>query len=167
MNLHIKITAGSLLAGALLLTAAAPAVAHGPQAHNAGPVRKEQKDWGIAAERREARRTITVRMGDDMRFYPDALKVREGEVIRLVVRNTGQLMHELVIGTTPVLEEHAALMVKFPDMVHDEPYMAHVPPGGAGEIVWRFNRAGDFRFACLMAGHYQAGMVGTIQVSAK
>ena len=42
----------------------------------------------------------------------------------------------------------------------------HVPPGKTGEIVWSFNRAGTFEFACLIAGHYQAGMVGTIHVSA-
>ncbi len=58
-------------------------------------------------------------------------------------------------------------MLKFPNMEHDEPYMAHVPPGKTGQIVWTFNRAGDFDFACLIAGHYQAGMVGKIIVSAK
>ena len=42
--------------------------------------------------------------------------------------------------------------------------MAHVPPGKTGEIVWTFNRAGEFEFACLIAGHYQGGMVGTIKV---
>ena len=55
-------------------------------------------------------------------------------------------------------------MVKFPTMEHDEPYMAHVKPGESGEIVWTFNRPGDFDFACLIAGHYQAGMVGKIKV---
>ena len=45
-------------------------------------------------------------------------------------------------------------------MEHDEPYMAHVAPGKTGEIVWSFNRAGEFDFACLIPGHYQAGMVG-------
>jgi uncharacterized cupredoxin-like copper-binding protein len=40
------------------------------------------------------------------------------------------------------LDEHAALMVKFPEMEHDEPYMAHVGPGKSGEIVWTFNLAG-------------------------
>ncbi len=63
--------------------------------------------------------------------------------------------------------ENAALMVKFPDMQHDEPYMAHVPPGQTGEIVWTFNRAGTFGFACLIAGHYQAGMVGQVVVTAR
>nr|WP_310384373.1 hypothetical protein [Roseateles sp.] len=32
--------------------------------------------------------------------------------------------------------------------------------------VWTFNRAGDFDFACPIAGHYQAGMVGKIKVIA-
>jgi uncharacterized cupredoxin-like copper-binding protein len=77
------------------------------------------------------------------------------------------MLHEFVIGTQKKLEEHAALMVKFPNMEHDEPYMAHVPAGRTGKLVWQFNKAGDFDFACLIAGHYQAGMVGKIIVAAK
>ena len=60
--------------------------------------------------------------------------------------------------------KHAELMVKFPNMEHDEPYMAHVPPGQTRDIVWTFNRAGTFEFACLIAGHYGAGMKGSITV---
>ncbi len=105
-------------------------------------------------------------MLDTMRFVPDRIDVRIGETIRLVHRNGGKLMHEFVIGTKKELDEHAALMLKFPDMEHDEPYMAHVPPGKTGEIVWTFNRAGEFDFGCLIAGHYQAGMVGKIRVLA-
>jgi uncharacterized cupredoxin-like copper-binding protein len=56
-------------------------------------------------------------------------------------------------------------MIKFPNTEHNEPYMAHVAPGKTGEVIWLFNRAGDFDFACLIAGHYQAGMVGTIKVN--
>jgi uncharacterized cupredoxin-like copper-binding protein len=55
-------------------------------------------------------------------------------------------------------------MLKNPNMEHDEPYMAHVSPGKTGEIIWKFNRKGNFDFACLMAGHYQAGMIGKIEV---
>lgn len=85
----------------------------------------------------------------------------------MVVHNSGQVMHEMVIGTKKELDEHAALMAKFPEMEHDEPYMTHVAPGKSGEIVWTFNRAGQFDFACLIAGHYQAGMTGKIIVAAK
>jgi uncharacterized cupredoxin-like copper-binding protein len=71
-----------------------------------------------------------------------------------------------VLGTKKELDEHAALMAKFPNMEHDEPYMAHVGPGKTGEIIWTFNRPGEFDFACLIPGHYQAGMVGKVKVIA-
>ncbi|MCU0922679.1 MAG: cupredoxin family protein [Burkholderiaceae bacterium] len=152
---------------AALATVSAAAWAHGDKAHagTAGPVVKEQKDWGIAGDAKAVTRTVEIRMTDAMRFTPDRIEVRQGDTVRFVVRNTGKVMHEFVIGTKKELDAHAALMVKFPDMEHDEPYMAHVAPGQTGEIVWTFNRAGDFDFACLIAGHYQAGMVGRIQVA--
>ena len=128
----------------------------------AGP--PEQKDWGIAGDRRRARRRLDVRMSDRMRFSPAHIDVAEGETVRLVIHNDGKLMHEFVIGTRAENERHAAWMVQFPNMEHDEPYMAHVAPGRRGEIVWTFNRPGTFEFACLIAGHYPAGMVGTIRV---
>jgi uncharacterized cupredoxin-like copper-binding protein len=42
--------------------------------------------------------------------------------------------------------------------------MAHVDPGQRGEIVWTFNRPGNFEFACLIPGHFEAGMTGRILV---
>jgi len=144
------------------------AQAHGPEDHakKAGPVVKEQKDWGIAGDAKAVKRTIDVRMTDAMRFTPDRIAARQGETLRFRIHNTGKLMHEFVIGTKSENAKHAELMMKFPNMEHDEPYMAHVSPGKTGEIIWTFNRSGMFEFACLIAGHYQAGMVGTIAVSA-
>lgn len=152
----------------VLALAAATAQAHGDHAASAPVVvKKEQKAWGIAGDRRAAKRTVEIRMSDDMRFAPSRIDVRQGETLRLVLRNTGAVLHELVIGTPKELEEHAALMLRFPGMEHDEPYMAHVKPGQTGEIVWTFNRAGEFDFACLIAGHFQAGMRGKIVVRAR
>ena len=96
----------------------------------------------------------------------DRSSPRRGETLRFRVQNAGKEMHEFVIGTKAENAKHAELMIKFPNMEHDEPYMAHVSPGKTGEIVWTFNRAGTFEFACLIAGHYSAGMVGTINVTA-
>jgi uncharacterized cupredoxin-like copper-binding protein len=154
------------------LSAAGTAASHGDAAHKptapaAKNVIKEQKAWGIAGESKAVRRSIEITMSDRMRFKPDRITVKQGETVRLVFRNQGRQLHEFVLGTRQELEEHAALMLKFPDMEHDEPYMAHVPPGKSGTITWTFNRAGDFDFACLVAGHYQAGMVGKITVTAK
>ena len=155
-------------AAASLLASTGRVLAHGDEKHpaKAGPVKKEQKDWGIAGDAGQAKRRIDIGMSDTMRFTPDRIAVKLGETVRFVHRNNGKLMHEFVIGTQAENEKHAVLMLKFPNMEHDEPYMAHVPPGKTGQIVWTFNRAGQFEFACLIAGHYQAGMIGTITVSA-
>jgi uncharacterized cupredoxin-like copper-binding protein len=92
--------------------------------------------------------------------------VSEGDTLRLRAVNAGRVMHEIVIGTPEELMAHAELMKKHPGMEHDEPYMAHVSPGKRGDIVWTFNRAGDFEFACLIPGHFEAGMRGTVRVRA-
>lgn len=168
--LHARRSAMARLAAAAsivtlpLLAATARGHTDKPHASKAGPIRKEQKDWGIAGDAKNVKRTISVGMADNMRFTPERIEVRQGETVKFVVRNTGKVMHEFVIGTKSENAKHAELMVKFPNMEHDEPYMAHVPPGKTGEIVWTFNRAGEFEFACLIAGHYQGGMVGTIKV---
>lgn len=155
---------------ALLIAVASPfALAHGDEAHakKPGSVKMEQKPWGIAGEAKAAKRAIEVSMTDAMRFSPEKIELKQGDTLKLVLKNNGKQLHEFVIGTKKELEEHAALMMKFPNMEHDEPYMAHVPPGKTGEIIWTFNKPGTFDFACLIAGHYQAGMVGKIIVAAK
>ena len=90
-----------------------------------------------------------------------------GDTVRLRAENKGKVLHEIVLGTKAELDQHAQMMRKFPGMEHDEPYMAHIAPGQSGEMIWTFNRTGEFDFACLIAGHYQAGMVGTIRVLAE
>jgi uncharacterized cupredoxin-like copper-binding protein len=158
-----------LLAAALLTTTiySGQAWAHG-ESHGSksGVVTKEQKDWGVAGDAAAVKRTLVVTMTDNMRFTPDKLQVKQGETVKILVRNRGKMLHEFVLGTKKELDDHAALMLKFPNMEHDEPYMAHVPAGKTGEIIWTFNRAGEFDFACLIAGHYQAGMVGKVKVVA-
>lgn len=132
-----------------------------------GSVKKEQTEWGIGGDAKNVKRTIKLSMSDTMRFTPDKIEVKEGETVRITLKNNGAVLHEMVIGNKKELEEHAALMVKFPNMEHDEPYMAHVPPGKTGEIIWTFNRTGEFDFACLIPGHYQSGMAGKIKVAAR
>mgnify|MGYP001764805298 CR=1 FL=1 len=154
---------------AVMLAWGSTALAHGDghSGNKSGPVKKEQTAWGIAGDAKSAKRTIEIRMSDKMRFTPDRIEVRQGETIRLVHRNEGQLMHEFVLGTRKELDEHAAIMKRFPNMEHDEPYMAHVAPGKTGEIIWTFNRAGEFDFACLIPGHYDAGMAGKVVVTSR
>ena len=160
--MHTSLRYAALFAALILAT---PVHAHGERPH-AVPAVAEQTAWGMAGQAADVRRTVDIDMTDAMRFTPDTLVVREGETVRFRLHNRGRMLHEMVIGTPDELAKHAALMAKFPDMEHDAPYMAHVEPGQTGEIVWHFNRPGPFEFACLIAGHYEAGMRGTLQVEA-
>jgi len=155
------------IAACTLINWATTSFAHENTPHKAKNVVvvKEQKDWGIAGDAKSAKREITLTMDDSMRFTPNVITVKQGETVRFVIKNQGKQLHEMVIGTKKELDTHAALMVKFPTMEHDEPYMAHVSSGKSQSLIWTFNRAGEFEFACLIAGHYQAGMVGKITVA--
>lgn len=119
---------------------------------------------GTAAK---ATRTITVDMNDTMRYTPSDIQVKQGETVRFVVRNAGRVKHELSLGTEKELLEHLEVMKKFPDMEHDEPSKVTLAPGKQGEIIWQFTKAGTVNFACLMPGHYEAGMKGAVKVSKK
>lgn len=147
------------------ITAAAHAHDDAAKSDKPAAVQKEQTAWGIAGDPAASVRTIEIRMLDKMRFEPAAIQVKQGETVKLVMKNTGAVLHELVLGTKKELEEHAAMMRKFPKMEHDAPYMAHVKPGKTGSIVWTFNRSGDFDYVCLVPGHYEAGMMGKVTVT--
>lgn len=151
-----------------LASVTAAVFAHSGEMHakpkTPAPISTEEHAFGKQGEPQKASRTITVDMMDTMRFAPDDITVKQGETIRFVVRNKGKMLHEMVIGTMDELKEHGELMKKHPEMEHDEPYMAHVNPGGREEMVWQFTRPGEFYYACLIPGHFEAGMVGKIKV---
>jgi uncharacterized cupredoxin-like copper-binding protein len=154
---------------ALTLGAASPAVfAHGEATHDkpkaAMPVSTEEHAFGKQGDPKKVTRTIAIDMSDMMRFTSPEITVKQGEIIKFVVTNKGKLMHEMVIGTMDELKAHGEMMKKHPGMEHDEPYMAHVSPGKKEEMVWQFTRTGEFHYACLVPGHFEAGMIGKINV---
>lgn len=158
--------AGAILGLALALPG--PASAHGDQPHAAArggaPISTERHRWGMQGDPKRATRTIRVAMHDTMRFDPPRFEFRRGETVTFVVHNAGKVMHEFVIGDETELVAHAETMRKHPDMEHDEPYMAHVPPGQTQRLTWRFTEAGEFLAGCLVAGHWDAGMRATIRI---
>lgn len=109
-------------------------------------------------------RTIVIKMSDIMRFTPSRAVVKRGETVKFIVKNTGKVKHEMVLGSADELKEHAALMRKFPSMEHADPNQVSVEPGKSGEIVWQFTQPGTVEFACLQPGHMEAGMVGKVVV---
>lgn len=163
----------SIVAAAVVAAFALPSatvLAHGSghneKRHNEAAKHVEETPFGRAGDPRKTNRTVNVDMKDTMRFDPASITVREGETVRFRLKNSGRVLHEIVLGTMDDLKAHAELMRKLPDMEYDEAHMAHVDPGKSGELVWQFTKAGTFYFACLIPGHFEAGMVGTLVVEA-
>lgn len=158
----------SAIALALSMPLSAAAFAHGGERHGGKPAidyaQAEEKAFGRAADPAKAVRTVAIDMHDTMRFTPAEVRVKQGEVVKFVIKNRGKILHEMVLGTEHELKTHGEMMKKFPGMEHDEPYMAHVSPGKSGVIGWQFTQAGEYRFACLLPGHFEAGMVGKVTV---
>ncbi len=109
-------------------------------------------------------RVIDMTMDDTMRFTPDRITVNAGETVRFFLKNTGKVPHEFVIGSMDELREHAEVMRRMPEMKHEEPNSITLAPRQIGGVVWQFERPGTVDFACLVPGHFEAGMVGKVQV---
>ena len=144
-------------AAAALLALSGAALAHDADHYSAG----------VPGNAKKPARTVTVVMSDDegaMKFTPDRLDIKKGEQVRFVIQNKGALKHEFTLASVKDNDKHAEMMKKFPDMEHDDPNAKSVDPGKTAEIVWRFTKAGTFEFACLIPGHREAGMHGTVTV---
>ena len=163
----------SLIAAALAIgLGSAGAFAHdGVPSGKTAEVRQKQESKGHGSglgkpgDAKKVSRTIEVGMGDEMRFKPASINVKRGETIRFLVKNNGALTHEMVLGTMKELKEHAEMMRKNPEMEHADPNAVTVEPGNTGTLIWQFTKAGKFDFACLVPGHFEAGMVGKVIVS--
>ena len=151
--------------------AAAAAETPRANARDKAPAKKKTRaprdpSFGREGDPRKVTRVIKVEMSDAMRYFPEHISVKKGQTVRFQVHNGGQVPHEMVLGTMDDLKKHAAMMKKHGEQQHepDEPNIAHVEPGATGRIVWHFTRAGEFYFGCLVPGHFEAGMIGTIVV---
>lgn len=109
---------------------------------------------------------VTMKETEDakMLFVPDRLEVKRGEQVKFVLKNAGKVDHEFMLDSVANNAKHKIAMEKNPDMEHDDPNGKRLAPDGSNEIVWRFTKAGTFEFACLIPGHYESGMKGTVVV---
>jgi uncharacterized cupredoxin-like copper-binding protein len=119
---------------------------------------------GAPGDPKKPARTVEVVMTETedgrMLYVPDRVEAKRGEQIRFVLRNAGKVDHEFMLDSVANNAKHKIEMQKNPDMEHDDPNGKRLAPGGAGEILWRFSKAGSFEFACLIPGHYESGMHG-------
>ncbi|KAF1050781.1 MAG: Plastocyanin [Stenotrophomonas maltophilia] len=138
-------------------------------------------DFGRPAAAAQATRTVEVTLGD-LYFEPRSLQVKPGETVRFVLVNHGKLLHEFNLGSPAMHARHQQEMQQMQaagmlgstgmqhmdhgmPMQHDDPNSVLVEPGQRAELTWTFGRAMQLQFACNVPGHYQAGMVGTLDVA--
>ena len=100
----------------------------------------------------------------EMLFEPNQVEIKRGEQVKFVLKNVGKVDHEFMLDSVQNNAKHKIQMEKNPDMEHDDPNGKRLTPNGSNEIVWRFTKAGTFEFACLIPGHYESGMHGTVVV---
>lgn len=154
-----------IVAVAASLLAAAPALAGpGGKGHSHSHA---QFSAGEPGDPKKPARVVQVvmREGDGkMLFIPDRIEVKKGEQVKFVLRNNGDLDHEFVLATPEENLKHAEEMKKNPDMEHDDPNARRVNPKKGGDLVWKFTKAGQFEYGCLIPGHREAGMIGTVVV---
>jgi len=98
------------------------------------------------------------------RFAPAQLRVVEGTTVRFVVRNADPINHEFIVGPPEVHARH-----RFgTEAVHPPvPGEVSVPALERAVTSFTFDDAGTFEFACHLAGHYDYGMRGAVEVVPK
>lgn len=148
-----------------MVVAATLAAAPGNVAYAHGD--EHETAYGKPGDPKKPARIVQVVMREQdgkMIFIPNSLRIRKGEQVRFQLRNIGEIDHEFVVGTLEDNLKHMKEMQKNPDMEHDDPNAKRLKAKTSGEIVWQFTKAGTFDFSCMIPGHREAGMFGTIVV---
>jgi uncharacterized cupredoxin-like copper-binding protein len=136
----LRSTQAAVLALTISAGAAHAAGGHGGHAGHAMPA--ASAPIGKPGDPARVTRSIDVDMTDAMRFTPARIEVKAGETVRLNVRNSGRIRHELVLGTDADLKAHYDMMMKDPGMRHEEANALSLEGGKSGQIVWRFDKKG-------------------------
>ncbi|MEO6317772.1 MAG: cupredoxin domain-containing protein [Acidimicrobiales bacterium] len=112
-------------------------------------------------------RTIEIDMADNA-FEPDTLDVTEGETVRFVFTNTGDVAHDAFVGDQAAQDDHGMEMSE-----NDAGMEGHgsdgdavtVDPGETGELTHTFEETGSLEIGCHQPGHYESGMKLALDVT--
>ena len=139
---------------------------------------------GEKGDIKDVTKVITVKMYDNY-YEPNEIVVKKDETVKFIVKNMGELVHELNIATKEMhinhqpemakMVEHEILLAdridknKMKKMAKMDHAMAHkhansvlLEPNKSGEIIWKFNTSAKLEIACNVPGHYEAGMIAKI-----
>lgn len=109
---------------------------------------------GFVAGTAAAPRLVRIVATPGLRFVPDTVTVKQGETVTFEVTSMGPVAHEFMVGPAA-------------DVASDRPGTPEISDIGmmqTGTLTYTFDGPGPYAYACHEAGHYEAGMVGTIVV---
>ena len=89
------------------------------------------------------------------------MRVKPGDTVRFVVRNTDPIEHEFIVGDQATQDRHEVGA----DALHQAPGAVSIPPKSTAETVYTFPASGHLLFGCHLPGHWAYGMRGVIRVS--
>lgn len=153
----------------------------------ASPGHTANKKVGEPGKSSDVTRTINVKMYDNY-YEPENISAKEGETVKFVVTNAGELVHEFNIATGEMhkahqpemmmMQEHGvldgdrinmeaakAMQASMGHGMHNDPNSVLLEPGKTGEVIWKFPEHAELEFACNVPGHYDAGMVGKFKLT--
>lgn len=126
-----------------------------------------ESPFGRMGARREATRVIEVQVDAQQRVAPATLDFSHGETIHFRARNDGDTVCQFLLGTVEDIRAQYDMTRQFPGGVFDSPSSQRLRPGRSAEIVWEFTRVGEFAYACVSGGEFDAGRLGTIRVTGR
>jgi uncharacterized cupredoxin-like copper-binding protein len=106
--------------------------------------------------------TVTV-VAEGMTYAPKEITLVKGQPVKLVFQNKDSMLHDLSIDKIDanVKEGHGA------DHGHghsDADLHVAADAGKSGDVIFTPKEEGTYTFYCTVAGHKEAGMVGTLIV---
>ena len=151
---------GAIALAALTVGIASLALARGSQ-----PMTTQMQMTAAAptASARAVDRNIEVQATDGLAFSPNTFSVLAGETVAFDVSNPTSLPHEVVIGDASDQAHHEFEMAT--GTMHPEGNFVEIPAGQSARLIYTFKQAGTLEIGCHVAGHFDAGMRGTIIVS--
>jgi uncharacterized cupredoxin-like copper-binding protein len=123
--------------------------------------------FGKLGKETKVSRTIEIDTYDNMQFVPNKIEIKVGETIKFIIVNKGKEIHEFMLGSAEELDDHGRMMQENPTDIHSHDNSIVVEVGRTKNIIWEFNKEGNMYFACLLPGHSEAEVKGTIQVTTK
>ncbi len=99
-------------------------------------------------------RLVYVTAGPDLAFHPPSIRVARGETVTFVVTTAGPQEHEFMIGPEGAVAADA----------EGTPEIQGLGMMISKALTYTFDSSGPFAYACHVAGHYEAGMRGTVVV---